>query len=485
MKKKNIPDGEKFKFSVELQLEILRFLVQDKGAFLIYKKVKSSYFTLIEHSLIMEGIIKFCKKYNKIPSKPLLKETCKNLLESKDYVNLVIKEDLPNINKCINDLYDKPLLDSDVIEENIYKFAAYIEMKSLNSSMDFTNFDTYEEYQNKIAKIIKLSKPEKGETPLFMVSDTVKRQLQRKADPNIVPTPYWQLNNLSNGQGYPQGSIFVILDKPKAKKTFSLINIARGYLSMKKTVLYIDTENGKKNIMERMVQSTLNRTKLDLISGDYDKLEKRHMRKYKKLGVEFIVERIPALVGDVNHIKSIIQEVETTIKKKIDILVIDYAAKLASIARDKEDITRINNVYIDLDNLGAELGLDAIWTAQHVTREAGKHKETRYEDNDIASSISIIRNAQCILGLNSTEEEEANNVQRLEVVVQRDGKPHGRCLFNVDLDRQRWKEFSKEARTKYDETKGKEVDQLINKKIKKGGNPMADKDKASNRDGDI
>ena len=210
------------------------------------------------------------------------------------------------------------------------------------------------------------------------------------------------------------------------------------------------------------------------------------MRKYKRLKVEFIVERVPALVSDCNTIKNIINKVESELDLKINVLVIDYAAKLASIAKHKEDTERINGVYIDLDNLGSELGLDAIWTAQHITREGAKHKSSRYEDNDIASSISIIRNAQCILGLNSTDEEDEHNIQRLEVVVQRDGKPHGRCLFNVDLDRQRWKEFSKEARQTYDNTQGKVVDSLIKKSIpQKKINPVANKDKANLKGGDI
>ena len=34
------------------------------------------------------------------------------------------------------------------------------------------------------------------------------------------------------------------MDKPKAKKTFFMVNLARGYLRMKKSVYYVDTENG-------------------------------------------------------------------------------------------------------------------------------------------------------------------------------------------------------------------------------------------------
>lgn len=476
--KKKLDASDKFTFTLEFQLEVLRFFIQSKESLLILPKLKSGYFTLIEHALVFEGLIKFTKKYKKIPSKPLLIENMHKLLEGKDYVNLVTKDDLPNIHKIIDNLYDIPLKDEDVIKDNIYKFTAYTEMKALNESMDLSNFDLYEEYQNKVAQIIRKSTPKKEEEPLFMVEGTIRRQLLRRTDPDIVPTPYWQLNKLSNGNGYSRGSIFVLLDRPKAKKTFALINVARGYLTMKKNVLYIDTENGKNQIMERMVQSTLNKTKLEVLSGEYDKMEQRHMRKYKRLGVEFIVERVPALVADANHIRGIIQKLEAEHDIKINILMIDYAAKLASIARDKEDTERIGNVYVDLDNLATEMNLDHIWTAQHVKREAANHKETKYEDNDIASAISIIRNAQCIMGLNSTQEEEENGIQRMEVVVQRDGKPSGRVLFNIDADRQRWKEFSRDARRAYDESQGKVVDEMIKKGTKiKGKNPSANPEK--------
>jgi hypothetical protein len=134
--------------------------------------------------------------------------------------------------------------------------------------------------------------------------------------------------------------------------------------------------------------------------------------------------------------------------------------------------------------MGDELGLDAIWTAQHVTREGAKHQETRYEDNDIASAISIIRNAKCVMGLNSTQDEEEHNIMRMEVVVQRDGVPNGRVMFNMDPERQRMKEFSKEARAKYDESMGKQVDDLLKKK-KRVSNPNADPEKRSKTSGDI
>lgn len=489
MKNKALSSGQKFDFTLEFQLEVLRFYTQSKESPLLLSKVKSNYFTLIEHSIIYEAILKFYNRYHKIPSKPLLIESFHRLLQKREYVDLVLKDDIPNITRIIQDLYDKPLQDEEVIQDKIYKFSAFIEMRLLNERMDLTNFDLYEDYQNQVANIIRKSLPQKEEDPLMMVEGTIRRQMMRKIDPDIVQTPYWQLNKLSNGNGYSRGSIFVLLDKPKAKKTFSLINIARGYLAMKKNVLYIDTENGKNQIMERMVQSTLNKTKLEILSGEFNKLEQKHMKKYKRLGVDFIVERVPALVADSNYIKNLIQKVEANSGIKINVLIIDYAAKLASTLKDREDTERISNVYIDLDNLATECNIDHIWTAQHVKREASSHKETRYEDNDIASAISIVRHAQCILGLNSTQDEEDNGIQRLEVVVQRDGVPHGRCLFNIDLDRQRWKEFSRDARKAYDEIQGKLVDEMIKKssspKSLKKVNPDANPDKRKKTSGDI
>lgn len=482
--KKRLNSGDKFTFSIEFQLEVLRFLIQGKESLLYIPKIKPGYFTLIEHSIVVEALIKFVKKYQRIPSEVLMIEQVKTLLEGKNYVDLVTKDDIPNIHKLISELYNKPLKDVDIILENIHKFIAYIELKALNESMDFSDYNSYETYQLKLTKILQNSKPQKKDEPLLMVSGIAMRQLMRKVDPDVVPTPFWQLNKLGNGDGYPKNSLFVLIDRPKRRKTFALINIARGYLAMKKNVLYIDTENGKNQLMDRMIQSTLNKTKREMLTGDYDKMEQRHMRKYKRLGVEFIVERVPATIADCNTIKNLVGKLESEKGIKVHVIIIDYAAKLASIARDKDDVERINNVYIDIDNMGDELGLDAIWTAQHVTREGAKHQETKYEDNDIASAISIIRNAKCVMGLNSTPDEEEHNIMRMEVVVQRDGVPTGRVMFNMDPERQRMKEFSKEARAKYDDTMGRQVDDMLKKK-RKVSNPNADPEKRGKTNGDI
>lgn len=470
----------KFSFTTEFQLEILRFLVQDKDGGLVVKRVKPSYLVLIEHSIIAEGLVKFFKKNNKVPSKNILKQEIKELLEGKNYVDLVTQEDVPNINKIIDDLYNTPLQDSEYIRDRIYQFSTYVEMKNLNESFDLENFDQYEEYSKKFDRILQNSKPKTEDEPLYLIRDLAQRQFKRKVDPDVIPSPYKQLNDLTNAGGFPSGSVLVLLDKPKAKKTFFLVNLAKGYLRMKKSVLYIDTENGKNQIMDRMIQSSINVSKKDLYTGDFDKKEASHIRKLSRFGVELVIERVPAMITDCNYIRDLIDKLRSQ-GINIQVVIIDYAAKLASIARDKEDFDRISNVYVDIQNLADEENLDCIWTANHITREGAKHRETRYEENDISGAISIVRNAQGIYGLNATPQEEAEGIQRLEIVVQRDGLPFGRAVFKVDVEHQRAVELTKEQRKAYDEVYGSALDEKFKSKDKQSqGGPDAKKQAAVN-----
>lgn len=474
-------DKVKFTFDIAFQEEILRYIVRDKEGGLILNRIKPNYLVLIEHSLICEGILKYYKQKKRIPSENVLKEVLKELLETRKYVDLVTKEDIPNIKKVIHNLYTLPLKDADFIKEKIYQFSTYVEMKSLNDSFDLNNFEQYEEYSRKIEKILQHSKPKQDDEPIFMIKDVTERQFERQAEPSVIPCPFRQLNSLTNAGGYPAHSVNVILDKPKAKKTFFLVNLARGYLRMKKSVLYIDLENGKEQIMDRMIQSSINKTKKELYSGEYDKLEAKHLRKLSRFHVEFVVQRLPAMITDCNDIRDLILKLRSQ-GINISVLFIDYAGKLASISRDKEDFDRISNTYVDIQNLAEELDLDCVWTAHHITRDGKKHRQTRYDENDISGSIAIVRNAHTILGLNATPQEEKDEILRCELVVQRDGLPSGRALFKCDVERQRCTEFTVDQRKEYDKVYGPKLDEMMKKKSE---NPDADSEKRKRTTGDI
>ena len=85
--------------------------------------------------------------------------------ENKEYVDLVTKDDIPNIKKVIHNLYEYPLKDHDYIQSKIYQFSTYVEMKNLNDSFDLDDFNQIEAHLNNIKNIEEEIQQLKGKKP--------------------------------------------------------------------------------------------------------------------------------------------------------------------------------------------------------------------------------------------------------------------------------------------------------------------------------
>jgi len=312
------------------------------------------------------------------------------------------------------------------------------------------DFNQYENFQSKVQDAIIDPIEESDTKGIFLIKDIKQRQLDRQSNPNIIPTPYRQLNKLTNAGGLSKNSIAVILDMPKKSKTGFLINTAREYLKKKKKVLYIDLENGEDELSIRLEESIMNLNKSDILSGDNDARVQKQLRKYKRIGGEINIKRLSALHSTVNDIRTHIRFLYQKYGFKAEILIVDYAALLGSLKKLDDDNQRISNVYLELKNLAADENIEHVWTAHHVTRGAEIREKTRYNANDIAKCIDIVRHAQSIYGLNRTPEEAAAGVMRLEIVEQRDGQPRGRAIFSFNQETQNLKEFTRGQRKEYE-----------------------------------
>jgi len=164
---------------------------------------------------------------------------------------------------------------------------------------------------------------------------------------------------------------------------------------------------------------------------------------------------MPSLITTANDIASYMDYLYMEYGLRIDILIVDYISKMGSISGKESMHERIGDAYIDISNLAMKYGLSHVWTAQHVTREAAKHREkSKYESTDVAGSIDITRHVQAIFGLNRNKDEEVAGIQRMEIVDQRDGVPNGRAILKVDYDRQQAKEPTRaQLKTYYEEYK--------------------------------
>lgn len=440
-------------FTDEYLWDLLRFIVQDKNGEKVLKKIDDDYFNLIEHQVIANALIKFYKKENRIPGETILRERVLKLLTSKNFVDLVRKSEQKDIINLLKPLYSQKVLDGDIIYNECKRFSIQTKFRRIIEDIDIDNTDKYENYIGKLQRTIMIDEDEIEEMKSsFLLGDVKRRQRDRQIHNDIFPTPFRQINDLTNAGGYEAGSVMVILDKQKRGKTAMLVNVARGYLKMRKKILYLDLENGKKNIFSRLEQSIMNLEKMQIRSGEFDDKTNKRFRKYARFGGEIIVERLPALVSTANTIQNLIDNYYNQYGISFDVIIIDYAAKLASISGKDDERNRISDVYIEIDNLAKKNNIEAVWTANHVTREAAKSRmKTRYVGEDIANCIDIVRHAQAVFGLNRSPEEEEANFFRLEVVEQRDGLPHGRAVFTMNMKTQRADELSKAHRKQYDD----------------------------------
>ena len=386
----------------------------------------------------------FYDKKRRVPGETILKEEIRYLLNSREYINTISKDDEKEILRIIKKIYSSPPKDGDELLEKCIEFARFVNLKQTIEGVDLQDFNQYDGFSRKVQTSISIGSKEKDNPGSFLIKDINDRQFHRQDFNPVSPTPFHQINNLTNAGGYVNGSIIVILDKPKQFKTGMLINVARGYLKMKKKVLYIDLENGEDEIQIRLEQSIAKKTKKEILSGDHDDKTQKTLRKYKRLGAELVVKRFPAKATTAFDIQNYMDFLYREHGIRFDELLIDYMGLLGSTSGKTDDHDRISDVYIDIANLASNPNnsIEHVWTAHHIKRDAYKREETVYEGNDIAKCIDIVRHAQAIFGLNRNEHDLENDVFRMEVVEQRDGKPYGRALFNIDIDCQFAKEFT-------------------------------------------
>ena len=448
-----------FRFSIDYQFDLLKFTVTDKYGYKALELYNDSNFSLVEHSLIAYCLKKYYKQKRKVPkNKNVFKEYVLSVIKAESFHKEISIDDRDHILSLIDDMYKGYVKDGQEILDQCMEFVSYVELRDLIEGFDLNKFSEYGNFVKKAQKIISIKDARKRDAGSFLVKDIKQRQFDRQDKPNIVPTPFRQINKATNAGGYTKGSIIVLLDKPKQFKTAGLVNVARGYLRKKKKIFYVDLENGAEELFTRIEQSLTNKDKKDILSGRYDKDVQKVLRKYKRLGTELYLKRFPTSIT----MAHVAQEMDTIYREygiQFDVVIFDYMALMNSISGAVDDNKRISDVYLDAANLAQEYNIEHIWTAHHVTRDAFRNEASRYVDRDIAKCIDIVRHAQAIWGLNRTLDEKDKDIMRMELVVQRDGKQEAKALFEVNPDTQRMDEFTIEQRNLYDEMTRKALEE--------------------------
>ena len=451
---------EKLSFTLEFQASIIRFTLNDDNGLRVLDHIRNQNFVLIEHSVIFYTIEKVFKRTGRITAFPLMSEALENVFTERTFEEGLSEEDRKEIRSLLKDLYDHPAKDGDLLLEEIAKFGSFTELKDVLERLDLTNFESYNGFSSSVQAAIDVANVDNEEKGIFLIKGIKDRQMRRQEESPVIAMPWYQANRLSSAGGYGLGSVIVIMDRPKRLKTFALIQFARGYMRMKKKVLFIDLENGEDNLAMRLEQSVSKLDKKTLLSGKEDKKVQKVLRRYKRMGGEVHIRRLPA-ASSTNHIQAVIDEMYREYGIKFDILIIDYIALMGALnkSRDMGETSNIGQSYVDVSNLALRNKFEHVITAQHVIRSAYVRSETCYVENDVAKSVDIIRHAHVVYGLNRTPEEEEAGIVRLEVIAQRDGTPKGRAYFFTDVPIQRWTELTRKQVKEVEALKAQDEEQ--------------------------
>ena len=435
-------EENKFSFDISFQEEVLRFILNNSDGYKALDFLNHQYFSLLEHSVIAFSIDALWKNTSTIPSRPLLRNRLQTSFRDRLFADALTSSDRNEILSLVDDLYSRPAKDGKEILLEIVRFASYVDLKNTLENFQLEDYHSYKSFSERVIQAIHKEDQLQEKRGTFLIKEIKERQLSRQAQDLIVPSPFYQLNRLTSAGGFSPASVLVILDKPKRLKTTLMVNITRRYLARKKKVLYIDLENGELEIVTREEQSIGRVTKKEIIAGTKDKEIQKVLRRYRRIGGEMYVRRLPGFSTALD-IQRVINEIYREEGLLFDVLIIDYLALMGSISGKTDDFGRISDAYVDVANLAFENNFEVVWTANHVVRGSSKRERTRYIGDDIAKCIDIVRHAQGIFGLNRSIEEEENGIVRFEIVEGRETLPRGRGYFRVDAATQRVDELTK------------------------------------------
>ena len=181
-------ENHKFEFGTDWQLDLLNYTCVDRDGYKALQLYDDSYFTLLEHAVIAHGLKSFYDRKGRVPGSTSLKEELRHLLNSREYVNTLSKDDEKEIVNLVNKIYSGPPKDGDDILEKCVEFARFVGLKQTIENIDLQDFRQYEGFSRKVQTAISLGSKEQDNPGSFLIQDIKERQFKRQDFNPVSPT---------------------------------------------------------------------------------------------------------------------------------------------------------------------------------------------------------------------------------------------------------------------------------------------------------
>lgn len=396
--------------------------------------IEPSYFQERLEKVIVEEVLAFFQKFNKVPSQDIIKI---ELTNRKD----VTDKELTEAQRIVDTLHNDKM-NIEWLTKNTEKFckdrAVY---NAILDSIKIIDSKDTKLTQDAIPKILQdaLSISFDQNIGHDYIDDATKRFDFYHRKEEKVAFDIEMLNIITAG-GMSKKSLNVVLAGTGAGKSLFMCHVAASTLMQGRNVLYITMEMAEERIAERIDANLMNLSMDELKVIDKSVFDTRVSKISAKTHGKLIIKEYPTASAHSGHFRALIEELKGKREFVPDILIIDYL-NICSSARLKmgasvNSYTYIKSIAEELRGLAVEYNLP-ILTATQTTRNGFNNSDV--ELTDTSESFGLPATADLMLALIRSEELDELNQIMIKQLKNRYADLSSYKRFVVGVDRSKMK----------------------------------------------
>ena len=416
--------------SERIEETILRNLIYNEE---YYRKVipflKAEYYEIYHEKVIFEEIADFAAKYDKIPTKEVLKI---NLQTRADLTEETFKDSLQGIDSLNDDWIDYDWL-LDATEKWCQDRAIYL---ALMQSIKIADGGDKRLDKGAIPSILQDALAVSFDEHIghdYIEQSSDRYEFYHRKEEKI-PFDLEKFNFITKG-GLPNKTLNIALAGTGVGKSLFMCHMAGSALTQGYNVLYITCEMAEEKIAERIDANLLNVNVKDIVELPEVLFSSKVQEIAKKTRGKLIIKEYPTASAHVGHFKALLSDLKLKKDFKPDIIFVDYLNICASV-RYKGAIvnsyTYVKAIAEELRGLAVEIGVPIV-SATQTTRSGYGNSDP--DLTDTSESFGLPATADFMFALISTEELEQQGRILVKQLKNRYNDPTASRKFILGIDR--------------------------------------------------
>ena len=404
-----------------------------------YRKVvphlSDEYFQDPVEKIIFEEILQFSGKYNKMPTKEVLRIDLGNRTDLNEET---YKQSSVKLDSLTDEHVDYEWL-VDSTEKWCQDRAIY---NALLKSVQIADGNDEKLSKDAIPSILQEALGVSFDEHIghdYIESSDARYEFYHREEEKM-PFDLEKFNYITKG-GLPNKTLNIALAGTGVGKSLFMCHMASACLLQGKNVLYITMEMSEEKIAERLDANCLNISIKDVTDLPKVMFDSKITDLTKKTQGKVIIKEYPTASAHAGHFKALLNDLKLKKAFKPDIIFIDYLNICAS-SRYKGHIvnsyTYVKAIAEELRGLAVEFDLPIV-SATQTTRSGFGSSDP--DLTDTSESFGLPATADLMFALISSEELEAENRLKIKQLKNRYNDPTNNKTFFVGIDRAKMKLF--------------------------------------------